>query len=701
MLKKHINAQITIMAALSMTIVLSLILTCIKSVSDNIRNTYIKSACMLAIEGAFSCYHNDMLNEYDILLMKKTDTIKRHTEDYIKQNIGADSKGIQLTGVEFNEYGYITSNGGDYLTKEIAAYMKYGAYSEVIDGFKDTQEQIEKAEKINEITSDISECEEQLWNTDIKILELVQLIDGVKTNDTGLVIKSGKPEAVTGGFAKMAVNGEISMMTAGVTDSRIYDSVKSSGTGYVNVYQVLQDMIDDIDGLYEIGDEESELSGINSYASLYSRNYDTLRDSIEKSRNRTKEALNVLDTYESAKTGVGDRISECVDKLENNKQILGDELYDGMMADLEDMQDTDNTSKRNMCDTETMKKALQRNEVILDGVYPVLKELDTKLLQDDCKLVRQKVVRCRELLAGLSGKGLEFDYSGIDFTSKGKGLSAVKKIKQLMTDGILALVVNPDEISSKAISYSDLASTISGKYENDESAFNETVEALLMNEYLMAKFNSYTDYLEIDSDESDCLDYTIEYIIAGENSDKENLEQVMLRLSGIRTGINLAYLITDQGKKAEAYSLASAALGFTGNMAIIKAGQYLVLSVWAYGEAIIDLQKLFSGKKIELIKTKDTWNLSLENLLSMNFDVDNDGNDSGIDYEGYIRMLLVMESMEHKNYRTMGAMELKMISLGHSDFRMRDYIVSAQARAFFKCTGRQKIYKQYMKCSYI
>lgn len=71
----------------------------------------------------------------------------------------------------------------------------------------------------------------------------------------------------------------------------------------------------------------------------------------------------------------------------------------------------------------------------------------------------------------------------------------------------------------------------------------------------------------------------------------------MLKLSGIRTGINLAYLITDQSKKAEAYSLAATALGFTGNMAIIKAGQYLVLSVWAYAEAVVDLRKLYSGEK--------------------------------------------------------------------------------------------------------
>lgn len=701
MLKKYIKAQITIMAALSITLVLSLILTCIRSVSDNMRNTYIKSACMLAMEGAFSCYHNDMLDEYDILVMKKTDVIKRHTEDYIRQNTDMGSKGIELMGVEFNDFGYITSDGGYYLTKEIAAYMKYGVYSEVIDMFKNTQEQVEKAEKINEIASDISKCEEELWNIDEKILQLIQLVDGVKTNDTGLVIKSGKPEAVTDGFAKMAVNGEVSMISVGVGDSRIYDSVKNSAVSYVNVYKILQDMIDDVDGLYEIGDEESELSGNNSYAALYSRNYDALSKALEESREKTKEALNVLDEYESAKTGVDDSIFECIDKIKSNREILGEELYRGMMSDIEDMQTTETSSKKSMCDTEILKQALQRNEVILDGVYKVLKELDVKLLQADCKSVRPKVIRCRELLSGLSAKGLEFDYSGIDFTPKGNGLSAVKKIKQLITDGILALVVNTDEISSKVINYSDLASTITDKYENNDSAFNKTADALLMNEYLMTKFNSYTDYLDKDSNENDCLDYTLEYIIGGENSDKDNLEQVMLKLSGIRTGINLAYLITDQSKKAEAYSLAATALGFTGNMAIIKAGQYLVLSVWAYAEAVVDLRKLYSEEKIELVKTKDTWNLSLENLLSMNFDVDNDNNNSGIDYEGYIRMLLVMESMENKNYRTMGAMELKMISLGHSDFRMRDYIVSAQARAFFKCTGRQKIYKQYMKCSYI
>ena len=53
-----------------------------------------------------------------------------------------------------------------------------------------------------------------------------------------------------------------------------------------------------------------------------------------------------------------------------------------------------------------------------------------------------------------------------------------------------------------------------------------------MNEYLMMKFNCFTDYLDMDIDESAGIDYTLEYILCGKSGDKENLEQTMLELSG-------------------------------------------------------------------------------------------------------------------------------------------------------------------------
>ena len=84
---KTFKAQITVMAALSMTIIFSLICTCVRSASDCFYNTQIKEACMLSVEGAFSAYHNDMLREYDILLLQYSDNIKARIEQYAEENI--------------------------------------------------------------------------------------------------------------------------------------------------------------------------------------------------------------------------------------------------------------------------------------------------------------------------------------------------------------------------------------------------------------------------------------------------------------------------------------------------------------------------------------------------------------------------------------------------------------------------------------
>ena len=101
------------------------------------------------------------------------------------------------------------------------------------------------------------------------------------------------------------------------------------------------------------------------------------------------------------------------------------------------------------------------------------------------------------------------------------------------------------------------------------------------------------------------------------------------------------------------------------------------------------------------MKNEKNWKLSLENLLGMKFDSDKDTDDDGLEYRDYIRMLLMLERSEHKNYRTMGAMEIKMISMGQDDFRMRNYIVSMAGTAVFSVIRRGQPYVQIISCSYI
>lgn len=155
----------------------------------------------------------------------------------------------------------------------------------------------------------------------------------------------------------------------------------------------------------------------------------------------------------------------------------------------------------------------------------------------------------------------------------------------------------------------------------------------------------------------------------------------------------MSHLLLDSKKRSEAFVLASSLVGFTGNAAVIKAAQYLIMGVWAYGESLMDVRRLYKGEELPIIKTASDWKMSLDNLFAMNFD--NDGfedmdtenvkdrgrlqrlSEGKMNYLDYLEMLLMSVGDKEKNYRAMTAMELKMISMGHSDFRMRSQIYEA------------------------
>ena len=506
---KRINAHITIMAALSMTIVLSLISTCIKSASDCYYNTQIKEACMLSVEAAFSSYHNDMLNEYDIFLLENTDRIETKIEKYVEKNLSSCGKDISLLGINVDNIEHMTDKGGIYLKKEIARYMQYEIYGDMLGISQQSQAELEKSQKVQEITQDITECEEMMWEADVKTLRLIELVDGIETTETGIVIRRGKPVAVSDYFVKSAVNGMVSKETLYVDEDKVYKSVSVSQPGYVDVSKILDDMYEDAEGITE---DMKDSGDISSYADFYKKNYDMLKAVIEGADSKTEEALKLLGEYENAKTGAKDKLGKCVEKVKLHRNILGDELQKGLLE---------------------------------DGVKDIINELDTDLSYNNRQKIMGIVVKCRESLYGLSAKGMKFDYSQIDFDSDSSGLSAIKKVRQMITDGILALVMDTDNISEKTITYGDLATSMSEKYKENISAVDAIKEDALMNEYLMTRFKCYTDYLEESANDAECLDYTLEYILCGGDSDKENLEQTMLALSGIRTGMNMAYLITD------------------------------------------------------------------------------------------------------------------------------------------------------------
>ena len=72
-----LRAQITVMAAMVFMIVVSFVTTCVDSAAMSGYNTIIKQSCSLSDESVFAAYSNDLLEQFDIFALKKSDIIRK------------------------------------------------------------------------------------------------------------------------------------------------------------------------------------------------------------------------------------------------------------------------------------------------------------------------------------------------------------------------------------------------------------------------------------------------------------------------------------------------------------------------------------------------------------------------------------------------------------------------------------------------
>ena len=168
------------------------------------------------------------------------------------------------------------------------------------------------------------------------------------------------------------------------------------------------------------------------------------------------------------------------------------------------------------------------------------------------------------------------------------------------------------------------------------------------------------------------MKYQIEYIIAGEKSDIENLEKVVKRLIRWREAANLIYLFSDTGKCAEAELLAAALTSIFQIPALVKLVQVSILFAWAYLESLADVKHLLKGGKVPLMKTSADWKTGISNLMDFAGNVpDGENLGHGLSYQDYLRIMLFLEDGERKNMRAMDIMEMDIrMTEGNANFRM-------------------------------
>lgn len=142
----------------------------------------------------------------------------------------------------------------------------------------------------------------------------------------------------------------------------------------------------------------------------------------------------------------------------------------------------------------------------------------------------------------------------------------VSNTNSLKRGSILNLVVKePDKLSGKKADLSTMPSArvlLSGAGPRGRNSPGVGNDVFFL-AYLLEHFPDAAEYLAEGKESGAWLDYQLEYLIAGKDTDIANLEAVCGRLLAIREGMNYAYLLSDSAKVAECAALAAALVGAT------------------------------------------------------------------------------------------------------------------------------------------
>lgn len=669
------RAQITVMATLVFMIVISFVTTCVNAAAMSGYNTVIKQACSLSDESVFTAYSNDMLRQFDIFALKKSDIINDKVNQYIKTSINTHSKDIQLVNAQYDEYRYMTDNGGYGVEEQIVRYMQSGGYIDVIRDYNSVKDGIKQSDSVSKVSSDIVEVKDTAQESWIDMKQLINVCDNI-----------GDKEDELQQYAKQLVNTVNTLKEEELTQDELDNTKKD-----------------------------------------IAENVEEIRDAADEIKDMSYKIYDIIDTYEGHMTDTTQQISASYEALERHKEELGDTVYSAMKDDINNMES--GGDEQNGSPVDVVEAAVDNDISALDEL---LKKSDINIRQeesiDNIINMSGNVQRlCGELkVREVADRYREY----IDEDDSKPDINVLTRIYKLFKEGITGLVIDTD-ISDKTIEYDNLAdSVVTGTACDDIS--NLSIRSALVNEYIISRFQNYTDYIDSENkgtkdilSEDRLLDYETEYILCGGKSDKDNLCEVITKLSHIREGANLLYLITDSQKKNECFTLAVQLLGYTGNMVLIKAAQYLIMTLWAYAESIVELRGLYSGESISIIKNAGNWETDINGLINLGRENISSGsvqwlknagkNRKGtvqpddketdeilsLDYAGYLRILLLMQNGTTRNARVMSAMELVMVALGHNDFRMKDYIYEADGTATFAYVKNGQQYTQKLSYSYV
>ena len=270
----------------------------------------------------------------------------------------------------------------------------------------------------------------------------------------------------------------------------------------------------------------------------------------------------------------------------------------------------------------------------------------------------------------------------LDETEEPVGISnPADAVEKLSTSS--ALYYACGDLSGLSMNTTDIGTLISnraypegcGLYEGQASPYGPVDEALYMN-YIFDKLG-----YKGKEKEGACLNYQIEYILAGKDSDLRNLEKVAEKIFKIRYFVNISHLYSSASKNSQATEAAVAATLVIGQPELVEPVKHSILLAWAYAESAKDMRILYDGHKLGFSKSDSDWNTPISQIVDFKSHLNEyhvPGGNMG--YKDFLYSFLLLENKEKCNMRLMDVMEMDIrLTSGNSNFMMNNQIYQLRA----------------------
>ncbi len=271
----------------------------------------------------------------------------------------------------------------------------------------------------------------------------------------------------------------------------------------------------------------------------------------------------------------------------------------------------------------------------------------------------------------------------------------------LRSMGLLPLVTDTSKVSMKVLPNEDYISwrldVIEGNgmnpdIETDQLVISDLVDELLYQKYVLTKFGCFTGVKKKTQ-----MDYEVEYILFGKESDTDNLKAAVNRIMLLREAANVLFLTTDRVKNAAVTALAATVAAVTLSPELEPVIKWSVIFGWAYIETIQDLKVLLAGGKIPLIKTAESWQTDISMVANAALNLPVNQESTGMSYQDYLMLLMLLEDEHDKLFRTMDVMEMDIRKTeGNEYFRIDGCIdsllteVTVESADGYACTIKRR-----------